>query len=168
MVSSFWRVMDARMNTTSKCASLQAYEKGWDTCFKNVQMILTFSFFSTLLKLKVVFVQRSERIAMKTWNFTGPWLQKFTLLLSPWTLGLLHPSNVRFFWNAIYRMSQQRTFIFKPHGKKKLKLVLIRKGPRVKSLHSTFSSTLHYGMYFGRSLDVRKNFYLCTDVSICL
>ena len=168
MVSSSWSVMDARMNTTSKCASLQAYEKGWDTCFKNVQMILTFSFFSTLLKLKVVFVQRSERIAMKTWNFTGPWLQKFTLLLSPWTLGLLNPSNSRFFWNAIYRMSQQRTFIFKPHGKKKLKLVLIRKGPRVKSLHSTFSSTLHYGMYFGRSLDVRKNFYLCTDVSICL
>ena len=136
--------------------------------FQKCLMILTFSFFSTLLKLKVVFVQRSERIAMKTWNFTGPWLQKFTLLLSPWTLGLLHPSNSRFFWNAIYRMSQQRTFIFKPHGKKKLKLVLIRKGPRVKSLHSTFSSTLHYGMYFGRSLDVRKNFYLCTDVSICL
>ena len=54
------------MNTTSKCASLQAHEKGWDTCFKNVKMILTFSFFSTLLKLKVVFVQRSERIAMKT------------------------------------------------------------------------------------------------------
>ena len=127
-----------------------------------------FFFFSTLLKLKFVFVQRSERIAMKTWNFTGPWLQKFTLLLSPWTLGLLNPSNSRFFWNAIYRLSQQRTFIFKPHGKKKLKLVLIRKGPRVKSLHSTFSSTLHYGMYFGRSLDVRKNFYLCTDVSICL
>ena len=168
MVSSSWSVMDARMNTTSKCASLQAHEKVWDTCFKNFQMILTFFFFSTLLKLKVVFVQRSERIAMKTWNFKGPWLQKFTLLLSPWTLGLLHPSNSRFFWNAIYRMSQQRTFIFKPHGKKKLKLVLIRKGPRVKSLHSTFSSTLHYGMYFGRSLDVRKNVYLCTDVSTCL
>lgn len=77
-----------------------------------------FFFFSTLLKLKFGFVQRSERIAMKTWNFTGPWLQKFTLLLSPWTLGLRHPSKAWFFWNAIYRMSQQRTSIFKLHGRK--------------------------------------------------
>ena len=84
-------MMHARMNTTSKCASLQAHEKGWDTCFKNGKMILTFSFFSTLFKLKVFFCPAEREDSDENLKFHGALTAKIYLIIVTLNFGITSP-----------------------------------------------------------------------------
>ena len=80
------------MNTTSKCASLQAYEKGWDTCFKNVQMILTFFFFFFHSpQTKICFFPAEREDSDENLKFHGAVTAKIYLIIVTLNFGITSP-----------------------------------------------------------------------------
>ena len=67
---------------------------------------------------KSCFCQAELKDSDENLKFHGAATAIIYFIIVPLTLGLRHPSKAWFFWNAIYRMSQQRTSIFKLHGRK--------------------------------------------------
>ena len=79
------------MNTTSKCASLQAHEKVWDTCFENFQMILTFFFFFHSPQTKICFCPAEREDSDENLKFHGAVTAKIYLIIVTFNFGITSP-----------------------------------------------------------------------------
>ena len=90
MVSSFWRVMDARMNTTSKCASLQDMKKAGTHVSKMFNDSDLFFFFHSP-QTKSCFCPAEREDSDENLKFHGAVTAKIDLIIVTLNFGITSP-----------------------------------------------------------------------------